>query len=94
MTHRTAVIGLGAMGGGMARAALRGGLDVLGLDVDAARAAAFEAEGGLPGGAAGAGPSLDSVAVVVVNAAQTEAALFGEGGLAAHLKPGCVIASC
>ncbi|MEM6439421.1 MAG: L-threonate dehydrogenase [Pseudomonadota bacterium] len=94
MTHRTAVIGLGAMGGGMARAALSGGLEVLGLDVDAGRVSAFQAEGGIAGEAAEVGPTLDSVAVVVVNAAQTEDAVFGEGGIAAHLRPGGVVVSC
>ncbi|MEM6742379.1 MAG: NAD(P)-binding domain-containing protein, partial [Pseudomonadota bacterium] len=94
MAHRTAVIGLGAMGGGMARAALAGGLEVLGLDVDAGRVSAFQAEGGLAGAAAEVGPTLDSAAVVVVNAAQTEDAVFGEGGIAAHLRPGAVVVSC
>ncbi|MEM1315181.1 MAG: L-threonate dehydrogenase [Pseudomonadota bacterium] len=94
MVHRTAVIGLGAMGGGMARAALAGGLEVLGLDRDAARAEAFAGEGGLAGSVEALGPTLDSVAVVVVNAAQTEAAVFGEDGVAAHLREGAVVASC
>lgn len=94
MAHRTAVIGLGAMGGGMARAALAGGLEVLGLDVDAGRAEAFAREGGLEGTVERHGPTLDSVAVVVLNAAQTEAAVFGDGGIAARLPPGAVVVSC
>ncbi|HGW3431115.1 TPA: NAD(P)-binding domain-containing protein, partial [Klebsiella pneumoniae] len=46
----------------------------------------------------GAGPSavpfaaeLDAVVLLVVNAAQVRGILFGESGLAAHLKPGTVV---
>ncbi|HHG7053017.1 TPA: L-threonate dehydrogenase, partial [Klebsiella pneumoniae] len=52
----------------------------------------------LAAGANGAGPSavpfaaeLDAVVLLVVNAAQVRGILFGESGLAAHLKPGTVV---
>jgi 3-hydroxyisobutyrate dehydrogenase-like beta-hydroxyacid dehydrogenase len=92
--HRTAVIGLGAMGGGMARAALAAGLEVWGADLDPGRAEAFRAEGGLEGDAATLGPTLASAAIVTLTGAQTEAALFGEDGLARHLSAGAVVLSC
>lgn len=91
---RVAVIGLGAMGGGMARACLRAGLEVLGVDMDPARADAFRAEGGLSGDVAAIGPSLDAAIVVVVNAAQVEDAVFGPAGVAAHLRKGAVVVAC
>ncbi|MDZ0636913.1 NAD(P)-binding domain-containing protein, partial [Klebsiella pneumoniae] len=34
---------------------------------------------------------LDAVVLLVVNAAQVRGILFGESGLAAHLKPGTVV---
>lgn len=86
---RIAVIGLGAMGGGMARACLAAGLETHGADLDAARAEAFAGEGGVAGEAG----SFDIVATVVLNADQTEDALFGEFGGAKLLKPGGVVLS-
>ncbi len=88
------VVGLGSMGGGMARSLLRAGLVTHGFDVDAARVTEFQAEGGQGGSFAEAGPLLDIVATVVVNAQQTEAVLFGEDGLASVLRKGAVILSC
>ncbi|MEX2521075.1 MAG: L-threonate dehydrogenase [Paracoccaceae bacterium] len=89
-----AVIGLGAMGGGMARACLAAGLNVHGFDMDESRAAAFRDAGGAPGAQAKVAGALDIVVVVVLNAAQAEAALFGADGIAARLKRGAVIVAC
>ncbi|MEM7523285.1 MAG: L-threonate dehydrogenase [Pseudomonadota bacterium] len=91
---RIAVVGLGAMGGGMARSCLRDGLTTYGVDMDAARVAAFVGEGGAPEPLAEIATTLDIVTTVVVNADQTEAALFGETGIASSLKAGAVILSC
>ncbi|MEO0362154.1 MAG: L-threonate dehydrogenase [Pseudomonadota bacterium] len=91
---RIAVIGLGAMGGGMARACLKAGLKTHGFDMDRGRVEAFQDEGGAPGEVDAVAGDLDVVATVVVNAAQTEAALFGEGGIAPKLKRGATILSC
>jgi 3-hydroxyisobutyrate dehydrogenase len=92
---RVAVIGLGSMGQGMAGAMLRAGLDVAGADVNPAAVGAFAAAGGR--GAAGpaeAAAGAEALVSVVVNAAQTEAVLFGPGGAAAALARGAVIVSC
>lgn len=89
------VIGLGSMGFGMASSLLRDGFTVSGYDLNAEAVARLVALGGKPAqslteAAAGA----DVVLCVVVNAAQTEAALFGQGGAAAVMAPGGVILSC
>lgn len=89
------VIGLGSMGSGMARSMLKAGHRVCGFDINPEALAALTKEGGLaastPADAAG---GADIVVIVVVNAAQTEAVLFGEGGVVSGMKPGAVIVSC
>lgn len=88
------VIGLGAMGMGAARSCLRAGLATTGCDLREAARAEFVAAGGqacarpadLPAG-------TGAVLLLVVNAAQTEAALFGAEGCAARLAPGAVVIS-
>ena len=94
-TLSVGVIGLGSMGLGMAASMARAGLAVKGCDLnpDAVRRLA-EAGGSPAASAAEAARDVDALVVVVVNAAQTEAALFGEGGAAATTKPGAVILSC
>jgi putative dehydrogenase len=87
-----AVIGLGSMGYGMAASLLRAGHRVWGADVVPAQVERFRAEGGQRGDPDPA--SLDGVLVVVLNATQTEAALFGETGLAPRLRPGAVVIAC
>lgn len=90
-----AVVGLGSMGLGMARSLLRQGFGVRGFDVGAAALAALGEAGGIacssPGDAAA---GVATAVVVVVNAAQTEAVLFGTDGLVAALPAGAVIISC
>ena len=92
---RVAVIGLGSMGYGMAQALRRAGLDVAGSDVMPDNVARFVAEGGR-----GAKSPAEAVAeagivvCVVVNAAQTEAVLFGPDGIAAAMPEGSVFVSC
>ena len=88
------VIGLGSMGFGMAQSMVKRGIRVAGFDINAAAVAKLADAGG-----SGA-PSLADVAtgadvllVVVVNAAQTDAVLFGENGAAAAMKRGAVIIS-
>jgi 3-hydroxyisobutyrate dehydrogenase len=91
---KIAVIGLGSMGIGMARSLLRAGHDVAGCDVSPAALALLRSDGGrafeTPAAAAA---GADVVMVVVVNAAQTEAVLFGTDGAVAALKPGAVVVS-
>ena len=84
--------GLGSMGLGMARSLLRAGFDVHGRDPDPARVAAFEAAGGRVLGAAS--PPAQVLVCVVLNAAQTRAALFGADGAAGALVAGGTIVGC
>jgi 3-hydroxyisobutyrate dehydrogenase-like beta-hydroxyacid dehydrogenase len=91
---KVGVIGLGAMGMGAAKSCLRAGLDVTGCDMrDAARAEFTTAGGKASASAADLPQGMDAVLLLVVNAAQTEAALFGEAGCAPRLAPGAVVIS-
>jgi L-threonate 2-dehydrogenase len=89
-----AVIGLGSMGMGMARSLRRAGFDVVGCDSNPRTVERFVQEGGR--GApdpASASANVDFVVCVVVNAAQTEAVLFGENGAAMSMPTGSVLIS-
>ncbi len=89
------LIGLGAMGRGMAASLRRGGLAVHACDVRQEALAAFVAEGGTGHATpASLAAACDVVISVVVNAAQTEAVLFGEHGAAAAMRPGAVFVMC
>ena len=95
MSPPIGVIGLGAMGLGMAQSLRRAGCDVHVCDVRAEAAQAFASEGGTACTTPAALAVLCEVVVsVVVNAEQTEAVLFGELGAAAALKPGSVFVMC
>lgn len=88
------VIGLGSMGLGMAASMVRKGLSVSGTDINREAIARLGEAGGkgCPS-IAEAADGADIVLSVVVNAAQTETVLFGDGGAAARMKPGGVIIS-
>ena len=89
------LIGLGAMGSGMAQSLRRAGHDVHVFDVRREAAEAFAKDGGVAcASLTELGTTCDVVISVVVNAAQTEAVLFGEEGCAAHMKPGSVFVMC
>lgn len=91
---RIAVIGLGAMGFGMATSLLRAGCAVTGSDVAAEPLERFAALGGRRAATpAEAARDVAIVVSVVVNAAQTEAILFGENGVAETLPSGAVFVS-
>ena len=92
--QRIAVIGLGSMGFGMAASLLRAGFAVTGCDVSADSVARFKAGGG-QGAASPAEAVRDAeiVVSVVVNAAQTEAILFGADGALEAMAPGAVFVS-
>ena len=95
MTTNIGVIGLGAMGKGMATSLRRAGYDVHVCDVRLDVATAFAAEGGTACAHPAELASKCGVVVsVVVNAAQTEAVLFGENGAADALAPGSVFVMC
>lgn len=94
-TRPVGVIGLGAMGAGMAQSLRRAGHPVHVHDLRPEAMAAFAAEGGTACATLADMAAACSIIVsVVVNAAQTEALLFGEGGLAAALRPGAVFIMC
>jgi 3-hydroxyisobutyrate dehydrogenase len=89
------LIGLGAMGGGMAASLRRAGHRVHVHDVRAEVARAFAAEGGVAcDSPAEVARACEIVISVVVNAAQTEAVLFGPEGAAAAMRPGSVFVMC
>ena len=93
------VIGLGAMGMGMAQSLRRAGHVVNVFDVRAEVAQKFAAEGGVVCASLEAIAAASDILVsVVVNAAQTEFVLFGDGtpqsGCANHLKAGSVFVIC
>ena len=95
MTSTAGVIGLGAMGSGMARSLRRHGCQVHVFDVRAEVAQAFAEEGGVAcASAAELAGQCGVIVSVVVNAAQTEDVLFGKGGCAAAMKRGSVFVMC
>ena len=93
-TYKTAVIGLGSMGYGMAQSCLRAGHEAYGYDVVQDQMERFQAEGGQSGALIDIAGTLDAVIVVVLNAAQTEEVLFGDDGVVARMRPGAVVVAC
>ncbi|WP_309683516.1 L-threonate dehydrogenase [Polaromonas sp.] len=111
MIQNVGLIGLGAMGSGMATSLRRAGHKVQVYDVRADVARAFVQDGGVAcDSLAQLGAACEVVISVVVNAAQTEAVLFGSdaneaaagcadskessSGCAAAMKPGSVFVMC
>jgi 3-hydroxyisobutyrate dehydrogenase len=88
------VIGLGSMGYGIAASLLRAGHEVHGADINPASVSRFRAEGGAAADLAAAAPGLIAVVVVVLNATQAEAVLFGADGVVSRLAPGSVVILC
>ena len=90
-----AVIGLGSMGLGMAQSMVKRGTTVAGFDVKPDAIAKLVKCGGAGAAtAAAAAMNADVTIVVVVNAAQTDAVLFGGEGAAAVMKRDGVIVAC
>jgi len=89
------VIGLGAMGKGMAASLRRAGYTVHVCDARPGAATEFAVDGGVacntPAEVAAACPVVISV---VVNAAQTESVLFGDHGAAGAMAAGSVFVMC
>ena len=95
MSKNVGVIGLGAMGSGMAASLRRAGYTVHACDARPGAAEAFAREGGVACATpADAARSCEILISVVVNAQQTEAVLFGEHGAAAAMQPGSVFVMC
>ncbi len=86
------VIGLGSMGGGVAKSLLRAGFSVNVCDVRPAVVDAFAALGATPcDGPATVAAASTILVVLVVNAEQVESVMFGAGGAAARLAAGSVV---
>lgn len=92
--QKVAVIGLGSMGYGMAQSVLRGGHRVWGSDINQDRVARFRSESGEAEELELVASEIDVVAVVVLNAQQTETVLFGENGIVPRLRAGAVVLAC
>jgi len=89
---KVGVIGLGAMGMGVARSLLRAGFPVVAFDVRKEALDAIAAEGATVAATPAAlGRQVSVVVVLVVNADQTEQVLFGQDGAATTLSPGALV---
>jgi len=89
------VIGLGAMGSGMARTLRRAAYPVHVFDVRSDVTRAFAADGGVAcTSPAELAAACEVVVSVVVNAQQTEQVLFGPDGCAAAMRAGSVFVMC
>jgi putative dehydrogenase len=92
---KVGVIGLGTMGMGAALNLHRKGHAVTGCEIREASRAEFAAAGAdAVASPAELPPDLDAVVVFVINAAQTEDALFGPNGCLNRLAKGAVILCC
>ncbi|MEH8048443.1 L-threonate dehydrogenase [Gallibacterium anatis] len=93
MTYSVAVVGLGAMGMGVALSCVKAGLDTYGVDLDDKLLEKLK-NADAKGVAKNAGEFVDklnAVVLLVVNAKQVNQVLFGDNGLAAQLKPGTAV---
>jgi len=89
------IVGLGAIGGGVARSWLRAGLKVVGCDLNAQALEDFTKAGGEAAAtAADVGRAAEVVFLFVVNADQARGVLFADGGLAAAMPEGGIVVSC
>ncbi|MCA0930743.1 L-threonate dehydrogenase [Ruegeria profundi] len=88
------VIGLGSMGFGMAQSCLRGGLATYGVDTNAEAEARFAEIGGALLTADQDLDEFDVAVVVVLNAAQLNAVLFGPEGIVPQMRAGSVVIAC
>ena len=87
---KAAVVGLGSMGFGIASSLLRSGHSVLGVDTNADAVSRLRAMGASVFGL----EEADAAVIVVLNAAQTEAVLFGDGGIVSSMRSDSVVICC
>lgn len=86
------VVGLGAMGMGVAMSLLRAGFEVHACDMRPEAVQKVVDAGGIRAESPAAMANMiDVLITVVVTADQTESVLFGENGAAPHMKPGSVV---
>ena len=89
------VIGLGAIGGGVARSLLNAGLRVYGCDLNPDAVTLFtEAGGQAAASPADVGAASRVVFLFVINAGQARTVLFGDSGLADSMPNDGVVISC
>lgn len=93
--HPVGIVGVGNMGGGMARNLLSKGWPVHVCDIDRSKVEALEAIGvlGCENPAQAAGSSAVTI-VCVIDAQQSHDVLFGTHGIASALKPGGTVMLC
>ena len=92
---KVGVIGLGSMGMGIAQSLLRSGFEVHACDVRHETVQALADKGAHAAQSPAAlAAQVHALLIVVVNAQQTEAVLFGEQGAASALAPGSVVIAC
>lgn len=91
--YSVAVIGLGSMGMGVAVSCIKTGLDTYGIDLNPTALEKLQISGAKAVAKNGNdfAALLDAVIVLVVNAEQVNAVLFGDNGLAYKLKAGTVV---
>ncbi len=93
--RRVGLVGIGNMGWGMARRLQGCGFEVAVRDIDPAREAlAHEAGLAVLPDPAALASRCEALIVAVVDAAQTDAVLFGADGAAAALPPGAPVLLC
>jgi L-threonate 2-dehydrogenase len=90
MPHTVAFVGLGAMGGGMARCLARSGVSVRPYDIRAEAVQAFAEDTGSAAcrSSAEAGEGAEAAIVIVLTADQAAEVVFGRDGLAESLASG------
>ena len=90
--RRVGFIGLGAMGDGQAKNLIKAGFAVRAFDIDPAAVDRVVAAGGVRAESpADAAQEVDLLFVLVFNAAQAEAVLFGAEGAVTTLPPGATV---
>ncbi|EXI62765.1 oxidoreductase [Mannheimia granulomatis] len=91
--YKIAVVGLGAMGMGAAKSCIAEGLETYGVDLNPTYLEALKNAGakGVSTSAVDFAAELDAILLLVVNANQVNSVLFGEDGVAQHLKKGSVV---
>lgn len=92
---RVGIVGLGAMGIGMACSMVNAGLTVKGYDLNPDSVQHFAQAGGIPAiSIADTTEDVDLFVIVVVNADQAESVLFGENGAVDTLSAGSIVMLC
>lgn len=84
-------IGLGIMGKPMAKSLLKGGVELMVSDLNEAAVQELINDGAVQGSQKEIGESCDVVFTILPNGAIVQNVLFGEGGVAEHMKAGSVV---